>query len=93
MGREGIVDAYTTGRGSLKVRGKAHIEQTSTGRMRIIITEIPYMVNKSRLVSKIADLVREKKLTEISRPARRVRPQGHARRHRAQAGLHPAGRA
>jgi DNA gyrase subunit A len=66
MGREGIVDAYTTGRGSLKVRGKAHIEQTSTGRMRIIITEIPYMVNKSRLVSKIADLVREKKLTEVS---------------------------
>ncbi len=66
MGREGIVDAYMTGRGSLKVRGKAHIEQTSTGRMRIIITEIPYMVNKSRLVSKIAELVREKKLTEIS---------------------------
>jgi DNA gyrase subunit A len=66
MGREGIVDAYTTGRGSLKVRGKAHIEQTSTGRMRIIINEIPYMVNKSRLVSKIAELVREKKLTEIS---------------------------
>jgi DNA gyrase subunit A len=66
MGREGIVDSYTTGRGSLKVRGKAHIEQTSTGRMRIIINEIPYMVNKSRLVSKIAELVREKKLTEIS---------------------------
>lgn len=66
MGREGIVDSYMTGRGSLKVRGKAHIEQTSTGRMRIIITEIPYMVNKSRLVAKIAELVREKKLTEIS---------------------------
>jgi DNA gyrase subunit A len=66
MGREGIMDAYTTGRGSLKVRGKAHIEQTSTGRMRIIITEIPYMVNKARLVAKIAELVREKKLTEIS---------------------------
>jgi len=66
MGREGIVDAYNTGRGSLKVRGKAHIEQTSTGRMRIIITEIPYMVNKSRLVAKIAELVREKKLTEVS---------------------------
>jgi len=66
MGREGIHDAYTTGRGSLKVRGKAHIEQTSTGRTRIIITEIPYQVNKSKLVSKIADLVREKKLTEIS---------------------------
>ncbi|PKQ29860.1 MAG: DNA gyrase subunit A [Actinobacteria bacterium HGW-Actinobacteria-10] len=66
MGREGIADYYATGRGSLKVRGKAHIEQTSTGRTRIIITEIPYTVNKSKLVSKIADLVREKKLTEIS---------------------------
>jgi DNA gyrase subunit A len=66
MGREGIRDAYSTGRGSLKVRGKAHIEQTSTGRTRIIINEIPYQVNKSKLVTKIADLVREKKLTEIS---------------------------
>jgi DNA gyrase subunit A len=66
MGREGIVSAYETGRGSIKVRGKAYAEQTSTGRMRIIITEIPYTVNKSKLVTKIADLVREKKLTEIS---------------------------
>ena len=66
MGREGIVSAYETGRGSIKVRGKAHAEQTSTGRMRIIISEIPYAVNKSKLVTKIADLVREKKLTEIS---------------------------
>lgn len=66
MGREGIVSAYETGRGSIKVRGKAHVEQTSTGRMRIIITEIPYALNKSKLVTKIAELVREKKLTEIS---------------------------
>ncbi|MCL4554175.1 MAG: DNA gyrase subunit A [Actinobacteria bacterium] len=66
MGREGIADYYATGRGSIRVRGKAHIEQTSTGRMRIIITEIPYTVNKSKLVTKIAELVREKKLTEIS---------------------------
>jgi DNA gyrase subunit A len=66
MGREGIVSAYETGRGSIKVRGKAFVEQTSTGRMRIIISEIPYTVNKSKLVTKIADLVREKKLTEIS---------------------------
>ena len=66
MGREGIMSAYETGRGSIKVRGKAYAEQTSTGRMRIIITEIPYAVNKSKLVTKIADLVREKKLTEIS---------------------------
>ncbi|HSK48732.1 MAG TPA: DNA gyrase subunit A [Coriobacteriia bacterium] len=66
MGRDGIRSAYETGRGSLTIRGKAHIEQTSTGRMRIIISEIPYQVNKSKLVTKIADLVREKKLTEIS---------------------------
>jgi DNA gyrase subunit A len=66
MGREGIVSAYETGRGSIKVRGKAYAEQTSTGRMRIIITEIPYAVNKSKLVLKIAELVREKKLPEIS---------------------------
>ncbi|MBN2247153.1 MAG: DNA gyrase subunit A [Coriobacteriia bacterium] len=66
MGRDGIKSAYETGRGSIKVRGKAHIEQTSTGRMRIIVNEIPYAVNKAKLVTKIADLVREKKLTEIS---------------------------
>jgi len=66
MGREGIRNAYETGRGSIKIRGKAHIEQTSTGRTRIIVSEIPYMVNKSKLVTKIAELVRAKKLTEIS---------------------------
>jgi len=66
MGSEGILSAYETGRGSIKVRGKAYAEQTSTGRMRIIITEIPYAVNKSKLVLKIAELVREKKLPEIS---------------------------
>src|SRR5664279_2667598 len=66
MGLDGIRSAYETGRGSITIRGKAHIEQTSTGRTRIIITEIPYQVNKSKLVTKIADLVREKKLTEVS---------------------------
>ncbi|MGV8084101.1 MAG: DNA gyrase subunit A [Coriobacteriia bacterium] len=66
MGRDGIRQAYETGRGSLTIRGKAHIEQTSTGRTRIIVTEIPYQVNKSKLVTKIAELVREKSLTEIS---------------------------
>lgn len=66
MGYQGIRDAYETGRGSITIRGKAHIENTSTGRSRIVVTEIPYMVNKSRLVSKIAELVHEKKLTEIS---------------------------
>ncbi len=66
MGRDGIRDAYSTGKGSIKMRGVAHIEQTSTNRTRIVITEIPYQVNKAKLVTKIADLVREKKLTEVS---------------------------
>ena len=66
MGRDGIRQAYETGRGSVIMRGRAHIEQTSTGRTRIIITEIPYQVNKSKMVEKIAELVRDKKITEIS---------------------------
>ncbi|MDH7490758.1 MAG: DNA gyrase subunit A, partial [Anaerolineae bacterium] len=66
MGRDGIRAAYETGRGSIKVRGRAHAEQTSTGKTRIIINEIPYTVNKSKLVTKIAELVREKKLPEVS---------------------------
>jgi DNA gyrase subunit A len=66
LGRTGIRQAYETGRGSLKIRGKAHIEETSTKKTRIIITEVPYQVNKSQLVAKIAELVREKKLTEIA---------------------------
>ncbi len=66
MGRSGIKDAYTTGRGAIKVRGRAHIEQTKTGKTRIIVDELPFQVNKARLAEKIAELVREKKLTEIS---------------------------
>jgi len=66
MGRDGIASAYETGRGSVIMRGRAHIEQTSTGRTRIIISELPYQVNKAKLVEKIAELVREKKLSEIS---------------------------
>jgi DNA gyrase subunit A len=66
LGHGGIRQAYETGRGSLKIRGMAHIEETTTNRTRIIITELPYQVNKASLVSKIAELVREKKFTEIS---------------------------
>lgn len=66
MGREGIKEAYETGRGSIVVRGRAEIEETRTGKSRIVITEIPYQVNKARLAEKIAELVREKKITEIS---------------------------
>ena len=66
IGTDGIKDAYNTGRGKLLIRGKAEIEETSAGRERIIINEIPYQVNKSNLIEKIAHLVRDKKLEGIS---------------------------
>ena len=66
MGRSGIKDAYETGRGSITIRSKAHVEKSSTGRSSIIVTEIPYQVNKAKLIEKIADLVKQKKVTEIS---------------------------
>jgi DNA gyrase subunit A len=65
-GRDGIVDAYTTGRGHLTVQGKADIETTKKGRTRIIITEIPYMVVKTTIVSKIADCVHSGQIAEIA---------------------------
>ena len=64
-GRKGIYEAYTTGKGIIKVRGQVEIEKTKTGREYIIITELPYQVNKARLVERIANLVREKKLDGI----------------------------
>ena len=64
-GREGIREAYRTGRGRVVMRAKAAVEEDPKGGERIIVTEIPFMVNKSRLIEQIADLVREKKLTEI----------------------------
>jgi DNA gyrase subunit A len=65
-GKKGIVDAYTTGKGHLTVRAKAEIEATKKGRNQIVITEIPYMVVKTTIVSKIADCVREGVIKEIS---------------------------
>lgn len=65
-GRESIRTAFATGRGGVVVRGVADIEETSKGRHRIVITEIPYAVNKAGLVEKIADLVREKKVSGIN---------------------------
>ena len=85
VGREGILQAYSTGRGRLTVRGLAHIEEQKSGRYNIIITEIPYQVNKTSLIERIAELVREGKLDQISRPARRIRPARDEHRHRAQA--------
>ena len=65
-GKQGIIDAYKTGRGKVRVAGKVKIETDKKGRESIIVTEIPYQVNKSRLIEKIAELVRNKKITGIS---------------------------
>ncbi len=66
MGRSGIREAYETGRGSITIRAKAHVEKSTSGRNRIVVTEIPYQVNKAKLIEKIADLVKQKTVTEIS---------------------------
>ncbi|MDD7182112.1 DNA gyrase subunit A [Peptostreptococcus porci] len=66
VGTEGIKEAYKTGRGKVKVRAKAEIEELPKGRQQIVITEIPYQVNKARLVERIAELVKEKKVEGIS---------------------------
>jgi DNA gyrase subunit A len=64
--KDAIKTAYSTGRGSIIMRGRAHIEENRNGKSSIIITEIPYQINKANLVIKIADLVREKRITGIS---------------------------
>jgi len=66
IGKAGIYDAYTTGRGIIRIRAKSHFEQTKDGRELIIVTELPYMVNKAVLLEKIAELVRHKKMDGIS---------------------------
>lgn len=66
LGRSGIRRAYETGRGSLLVRGKVEIEQATNGKETIIVHELPYQVNKARLIEKIAELVREKKIEGIT---------------------------
>lgn len=66
MGRAAVKHAYKTGRGGIVVRGKAEIEETSSGRSRIIITELPYQVNKAQLIIQMADLVKNKRLDGIS---------------------------
>ncbi len=66
MGKENISNAYRTGRGKVRVRARAYIEELPKGKQQIIVTEIPYQVNKAKLVEKIADLVKEKKIEGIS---------------------------
>jgi DNA gyrase subunit A len=65
LGRKGIRDAYTTGRGKIIVRAKVTVESSSAGKDSIIVTEIPYQVNKSNLIIRIADLVKERKIDGI----------------------------
>ena len=65
-GKKGIYDAYTTGRGRVRVRGKVKIEEHKNGKSSIIINEVPFQVNKARMIEKIAALVREKKITGIT---------------------------
>jgi len=66
MGKSGIKDAYSTGKGRVTVRAKASIEASAGNRHRIIVTEIPYQVNKAKLIERIAELIREKKIEGIS---------------------------
>ncbi|MCK4593294.1 DNA gyrase subunit A, partial [bacterium] len=66
LGRSDIIEAYTTGRGKLTVRARATVEEPKRGRTRIVITEIPYQVNKSRIVEQIAELIRQKTVEGIA---------------------------
>ena len=66
MGRAGIRAAYATGRGKITLRSRCEVEEMPNGRERIVVTEIPYMVNKARLIESIADLVKEKRVEQIS---------------------------
>ena len=66
LGRRGIEEAYRTGRGKIRVRAVTEIETLPNGKSRIIVTELPYLVNKARLISKIAELVRDKKIDGIT---------------------------
>lgn len=66
MGRTAIKHAYRTGRGGIVLRGRAEIEETSSGRQRIVITELPYQVNKAKFIMQVADLVKNKRIEGIS---------------------------
>ncbi len=84
-GRSGIKDAYTNGRGRFLMRAKVAIEHFNKERDAIIVTEIPYQVNKARLIERIAELVNEQDHRGDQRHPRRERPRRHAHRHRAEA--------
>ena len=85
IGAAGIRQAYHTGRGSVVMRGRTTVEQAGKDREAIIVTEIPYQVNKARMIERIAVLVNERRIEGNRRPPRRIRPRRRARRDRAQA--------
>ena len=66
MGRQGIIDAYGTGRGRVVIRAKTEIEELDNGREAIVVTEVPYMVNKADMIARISEMVRDKKIDGIS---------------------------
>ena len=66
MGKKGVLDAYETGRGSLTIRAKCSVKEGKNGKKTIVVSEIPYQVNRNRLLEKLGELVRDKKLPEIS---------------------------
>src|SRR5919206_1092271 len=66
LGRNGILQAYTTGRGSLIMRGRCEIEEIRAGRQAIVVTEVPYLINKARMVERIAEVVREKRVEGVA---------------------------
>ena len=66
LGTAGINEAYRTGRGKVRVRAVTEIEPMQNGKNRIVVTELPYMVNKARLIEKIAELVKDKKIDGIT---------------------------
>lgn len=66
LGRQGIIDAYTTGRGRVVVRARAEIEEAENGREVIVVTEVPYMVNKADMIARIGEMVRDKKIEGIA---------------------------
>jgi len=65
LGRQGAIDAYTTGRGSIRMRARTEVEDAGKGYQRIVVTEIPYLVNKARMVENVAELVKDKRITGI----------------------------
>ena len=84
-GNAGIHEAYRTGKGIIRVRARVDVEvDKKTQQETVVVTELPYQVNKAKLVEKIAEMVRHKQLEGIRFYSRRIRPAGHAHRHRHQ---------